>query len=116
MKTIKKFLCISVLWVIACQPPKKEVVFSENDLNVIPRPQSLTMGKGSFRFTKETIFVSDVSLTAAARLFAEQFERASGIKLPIKKEAVTTNYIALVVDKSLPKEGYSLWYNLNIYP
>ena len=108
MKTIKKFLCISILWVIACQPPKKEVVFSENDLNVIPRPQSLTMGKGSFRFTKETVFVSDISLTATARLFAEQFERASGINLPIKKEAVTTNYIALVVDKSLPKEGYSL--------
>ena len=108
MKTIKKFLCISILWVIACQPPKKEVVFSENDLNVIPRPQSLTLGKGSFRFTKETVFVCDISLTATARLFAEQFERASGIKLPIKKEAVTTNYIALVVDKSLPKEGYSL--------
>ena len=108
MKTIKKFLCISILWVVACQPSKKEVVFSENDLNIIPRPQSLTMGKGSFRFTKETVFVSDVSLTAAARLFAEQFERASGIKLPIKKEAVTTNYIALIVDKSLPKEGYSL--------
>lgn len=108
MKTIKKILCISVLWVIACQPPKKEVVFSENDLNVIPRPQSLTLGKGSFRFTKETVFVSDISLTATARLFTEQFERASGIKLPIKKEAVTTNYIALVVDKSLPKEGYSL--------
>ena len=111
MKTIKKFLCISVLWVIACQPPKKEVVFSENDLNVIPRPQSLTMGKGSFRFTKETVFVSDISLTATARLFAEQFERASGIKLPIKKEAVTTNYIALVVDTSLPKEGYTLTVN-----
>ena len=108
MKTIKKILCISILWVVACQPSKKEVVFSENDLNVIPRPQSLTLGKGSFRFTKETVFVSDVSLTAAARLFAEQFERASGIKLPIKKEAVTTNYIALIVDKSLPKEGYSL--------
>ena len=108
MKTIKKILCISVLWVIACQPPKKEVVFSENDLNVIPRPQSLTLGKGSFGFTKETVFVSDISLTATARLFTEQFERASGIKLPIKKEAVTTNYIALVVDKSLPKEGYSL--------
>ena len=108
MKTIKKFLCISILWIVACQPPKKEVAFTESDLNVIPRPQSLTMGKGSFRFTKETVFVSDISLTATAELFAEQFERASGIKLPIKKEAVTTNYIALVVDKSLPKEGYSL--------
>ena len=108
MKTIKKILCISILWVVACQPSKKEVVFSENDLNVIPRPKSLTLGKGSFRFTKGTVFVSDVSLTTAARLFAEQFERASGIKLPIKKEAVTTNYIALIVDKSLPKEGYSL--------
>ena len=107
MKTIKKILCISVLWVVACQS-QKEAVFTMKDLAVIPQPESVVLGKGSFRFTKETIFVSDVSLTAAARLFAEQFERASGINLPIKKEAVTTNYIALVVDKSLPKEGYSL--------
>ena len=110
MKTIKKILCISVLWVVACQS-QKEAVFTMKDLAVIPRPQSLTLGKGSFGFTKETVFVSDISLTATARLFTEQFERASGIKLPIKKEAVTTNYIALVVDKSLPKEGYSLTVN-----
>ena len=110
MKTIKKILCISILWVVACQS-QKEAVFTMKDLAVIPQPESVVLGKGSFRFTKETVFVSDISLTATARLFAEQFERASGINLPIKKEAVTTNYIALVVDTSLPKEGYSLTVN-----
>ena len=110
MKTIKNFLCISVLWVVACQS-QREAVFTMKDLAVIPQPESVVPGKGSFRFTKETAFVSDISLTATARLFAEQFERASGIKLPIKKEAVTTNYIALVVDTSLPKEGYTLTVN-----
>ena len=110
MKTIKKILCISVLWVVACQS-QKEAVFTMKDLAVIPQPESVVLGRGSFRFTKETVFVSDISLTATAELFAEQFERASGINLPIKKEVVTTNYIALIVDKSLPKEGYTLTVN-----
>ena len=108
MKTIKKFLCISVLWVIACQPPKKEVVFSENDLNVIPRPQSLTMGKGSFRFTKETVFVTAPELYPVTNSFVEQYEKATGFRMFFRKAAIQTSHILLSLDKSLPKEGYTL--------
>gem|GEM_PF-3638925 len=84
MKTIKKFLCISVLWVVACQS-QKEVAFTESDLNVIPRPQSVVLGKGSFRFTKETVFVIDPALMPARRSFLEQFEKASGFRLSVQK-------------------------------
>lgn len=110
MKTIKKFLCISVLWVVACQS-QKEVAFTESDLNVIPRPQSLTLGKGSFRFTKETAFVIDPALMPAQRSFLKQFEKASGFRFSVQKVALLTNYVVIDTDTSLPKEGYTLTVN-----
>ena len=110
MKTIKKILCISILWVVACQS-QREVAFTESDLNVIPRPQSLTLGKGSFRFTKETVFVIDPALMRARRSFLEQFEKASGFRFSVQKVALLTNYVMIDTDTSLPKEGYTLTVN-----
>ena len=107
MKTIKKILCISILWVVACQS-QREVAFTESDLNVIPRPQSLTMGKGSFRFTKETVFVTAPELYPVTNSFVEQYEKATGFRMFFRKAAIQTSYILLSLDKSLPKEGYTL--------
>ena len=105
---MKKLLFITALLAFACQTPKQQVKFTENDICIIPKPQSMTLNNGNFQFTKETVFVSNQSLAPAAEIFAKQFEKASGIKLPIKNETVQTNYIALSIDNSLPKEGYNL--------
>ena len=108
MKTITKILFISFLWAVACQMPKKEVVFTENDLSIIPQPQSMVLGKGYFQFTQETVFVIDPVLMPARLPFLEQFERASGFKFAIQKAAILTNSVVIDTDKSLPKEGYAL--------
>ena len=108
---MKRILFLIFLLVVACQLPHKEVAFTESDLNVIPRPQSLTMGKGSFRFTKETIFVIDPALMPARRSFLEQFEKASGFRFSVQKVALLTNYVVIDTDTSLPKEGYTLTVN-----
>ena len=108
MKTITKILFISFLWAVACQMPKKEVVFTENDLSIIPQPQSMVLGKGYFQFTQETVFVIDPVLMPARLPFLEQFERASGFKFAIQKAAILTNSVVIDTDKSLPKEGYTL--------
>ena len=108
MKTIRKILFISFLWAVACQMPKKEVVFTKNDLNIIPQPQSMVLGKGHFQFTQETVFVIDPVLMPARLPFLEQFERASGFKFAIQKAAILTNSVVIDTDKSLPKEGYTL--------
>ena len=105
---MKKLLFITALLAFACQTQKQQVKFAENDICIIPKPQSMTLNNGNFQFTKETVFVSNQSLAPAAEIFAKQFEKASGIKLPIKNETVQTNYIALSIDNSLPKEGYNL--------
>ena len=108
MKTITKILFISFLWAVACQMPKKEVVFTENDLSIIPQPQSMVLGKGYFQFTQETVFVIDPALMLARLPFLKQFERASGFKFVIQKAAILTNSVVIDTDKSLPKEGYTL--------
>ncbi len=110
MKTIKKILCISVLWVVACQS-QREAVFTMKDLAVIPQPESVVLGKGSFRFTKETVFVIDPALMRARRSFLEQFEKASGFRFSVQKVALLTNYVMIDTDTSLPKEGYTLTVN-----
>ena len=110
MKTIKKFLCISVLWVVACQS-QREAVFTMKDLAVIPQPESVVPGKGSFRFTKETVFVIDPALMPARLPFLEQFEKASGFRFSVQKVALLTNYVVIDTDTSLHKEGYTLTVN-----
>ena len=107
MKTIKKILCISVLWVVACQS-QKEAVFTMKDLAVIPQPESVVLGKGSFRFTKETVFVTAPELYPVTNSFVEQYEKATGFRMFFRKAAIQTSYILLSLDKSLPKEGYTL--------
>ena len=108
MKTLKKILCISILWVVACQLPHKKEVFIERDLNIIPRPQSLILSKGSFQFTKETVFVTAPELYPVTNSFVEQYEKATGFRMFFRKAAIQTSYILLSLDKSLPKEGYTL--------
>lgn len=107
MKTIKKILCISILWVVACQS-QKEAVFTMKDLAVIPQPESVVLGKGSFRFTKETVFVTAPELYPMTNSFVEQYEKATGFRMFFRKAAIQTSYILLSLDKSLPKEGYTL--------
>ena len=106
---MKKLLYLSVLLCLtACHPPKKEVVFTSDDLTIIPQPQSMVLGKGYFQFTQETVFVIDPALMPAQLPFLEQFERASGFKFAVQKAALSGNSVVIDTDKSLPKEGYTL--------
>ena len=91
MKTITKILFISFCYgAVACQnAPKKEVVFTKTDLNIIPQPQSMVLGKGYFQFTQETVFVIDPALMPARLPFLKQFERASGFKFAVQKAALS---------------------------
>ena len=106
---MKKLLYLSILLCLtACHTLQKEVVFTENDLTIIPQPQSMVLGKGYFQFTQETVFVIAPALMPARLPFLKQFERASGFKFAIQKAAILTNSVVIDTDKSLPKEGYTL--------
>ena len=106
---MKKLLYLSILLCLtACHTPKKEEVFTSDDLTIIPQPQSMVLGKGYFQFTQETVFVIDPALMPAQLPFLNQFERASGFKFAVQKVALSGNSVVIDTDKSLPKEGYTL--------
>lgn len=106
---MKKLLYLSILLCLtACHSLQKEVVFTSDDLTIIPQPQSMVLGKGYFQFTQETVFVIDPTLMPAQLPFLEQFERASGFKFAVQKVALSGNSVVIDTDKSLPKEGYTL--------
>ena len=106
---MKKLLFLTALLTIACQTLKQETVkFTESDICIIPKPQSMTLNKGSFRFTKETVFVTAPELYSVTNSFVEQYEKATGFRMFFRKAAIQTSYILLSLDKSLPKEGYTL--------
>ena len=106
---MKKLLYLSVLLCLTvCHTLQKEVVFTENDLNIIPQPQSMVLGKGYFQFSQETVFVIDPALMPARLPFLKQFERASGFKFSLQKVALSGSSVVIDTDKSLPKEGYTL--------
>lgn len=106
---MKKLLFLTALLTIACQTLKQETVkFTESDICIIPNPQSMTLNKGSFRFTKETVFVTAPELYPVTNSFVEQYEKATGFRMFFRKAAIQTSYILLSLDKSLPKEGYTL--------
>jgi len=106
---MKKLLFLTALLTIACQPLKQETVkLTESDICIIPKPQSMTLNKGSFRFTKETVFVTAPELYPVTNSFVEQYEKATGFRMFFRKAAIQTSYILLSLDKSLPKEGYTL--------
>lgn len=106
---MKKLLCLVALGWASCQLPEKEIVFTENDIHIIPQPQSMTLSEGHFQFDEKTVLVvPERSLVPAVTLFVEQFKKAAGFPLSMQEEQPETNYVSLSFDPFLPKEGYQL--------
>ena len=94
---------------MGCQTAQKEVHFSENDIVIIPQPQSVSVGEGGFWLDdKTTLVYKDSSFGDAATHFRARVQKATGWAMEITQEAPKTNYIEIVRDTSLPAEGYKL--------
>ena len=80
-------------------------------LPLIPFPQEIAMGEGSFAFSQlnAIAYGSDDMLEHVER-FAEQLELVSGIKLEVKKAgaASAAGEVWFGTDATLPRDGYSL--------
>ncbi len=107
---LRRFLQISIVlfFSFACSVQKNDVV------NVIPEPQEVALGKGSFTINNLTaLFTNDSSQAAnAILLLEEKFKHAAGFVLNVfqeipegKKNAIT---LKLVKNSNLGKEGYKL--------
>src|SRR4051812_15962301 len=79
---------------------------------VIPRPQSVTRGRGSFALTARTTIWADKADSAVARRFARSLAISTGFDLPVHVGSGSGRRIvfrrAVARDTALGSEGYRL--------
>lgn len=73
-------------------------------IDIIPRPQALTEGKGAFRFSAKTAIDADPKLRRPAELFAADIQPVVGYRI----SAAEKGTVSLSVDNTLEAEEYSL--------
>ena len=85
---------------------------AESKFSLIPYPQELTVTKeGSlFMAALNTVTYGSDSMKVHIEAFAEQLKTSSGITLAVKEAGVTASAgeIWFGIDKTLPKDGYTL--------
>lgn len=65
------FLATLFFW--GCQSGK-EISFTEDDINIIPKPKTISLSEGYFEFNQKTTFVVPDTLQNVARLFVGNFK------------------------------------------
>lgn len=107
MKRVNK--SIVVLLLAICNLTMAQKVFTEKDIQIIPKPTELVLSEGVFEFTAKTKFVATTtSQREIASTFINKLEKASGNKIAIVAKAPKANFIQFKVDTGLENEAYEL--------
>jgi len=95
--------------VLSCSNKYHEVLNSEHDYQIIPKPNELTIKKGRFLLNSNTAIISTKNLAQEAEYLSNMFSSASGISLSINSSATNDGNIELELDSSIENiEGYNL--------
>ncbi|MFD0761128.1 family 20 glycosylhydrolase [Lutibacter aestuarii] len=107
MKIVKKLQILALLVVItSCSKSK---VFTESDIQIIPKPASVQLENGVFEFSENTqFFIENQSQKEATTTLVNKFKKVVGWNLGFSETAPQHNYIQLSVDESFAKEAYKL--------
>ena len=110
MKIVHQILAV-IVFTIFCSCTKQKV-FTEKDIQIIPKPAELELSKGVFEFSEDTKFVvaNDFQKEISKALISK-FEKASGWKPEITDEVPNSNYIQFILDDALIEEEYQLTVN-----
>lgn len=109
MKNIS-ILLIFVLFAISCK--EKSIVFTENDINIIPKPVEVTLNKGSFKIDAATKIVAHDSLKSVANILVDKVKLSANIEIGfIENDVQDNNVIEFQVADNLEKEAYHLSIN-----
>jgi len=117
----KKFaVCLAMTAVLLTACDSQPVVQADYNqgINIIPQPQNLTLGEGSFRLSKNTVvLVKDDGVRQVAGFVAEKLRRSTGFPFRVidlnKETSSEANCILLQLDASIDvnDEGYTLLVN-----
>lgn len=111
-----KALIILTMALIFFSCDTKEVkVFTENDIQVIPKPETIKLNEGNFQFDKNTVFyITDKAQSAVAKILIDKFKNAQGWDLKLVETLPKSNFIQFKTSKNIEKEGYKLVVENNI--
>ncbi|MEQ8418636.1 MAG: family 20 glycosylhydrolase [Arenibacter algicola] len=87
---------------------ESKTIFSENDINIVPKPLEMKLNQGAFRFTKDTKLVAANDQTQVFEVLQNKFVSAAGWNLGVVNTAPSSNFVQLSTDVSLPEEAYNL--------
>ena len=87
---------------------ESKTIFTENDINIVPKPLEMNLNQGAFRFTKDTKLVAANDQTQVFEVLQNKFVSAAGWNLGVVNTAPSSNFVQLSTDVSLPEEAYNL--------
>lgn len=102
-------IVILILSLYACTESTKTKDFTENDINIIPKPVETILNKGSFSIDKNTKIVAHDSLKNVANVLIGKLN-SSGVKVDFS-ENPAKNSIEFIAKEGLENEAYELSIN-----
>lgn len=107
MRILKPFLIVFFLTVFNFGYSQK--IYTEKDIQIIPKPTQLLITKGVFEFSKSTKFIAVSEFQKEiSNVLINKFEKAAGFRPEFSTAIPLNNYVQFKVDETLEKEAYIL--------
>lgn len=107
MRILKPFLIVFFLTVFNFGYSQK--IYTEKDIQIIPKPAQLLITKGVFEFSKSTKFIAVSEFQKEiSNVLINKFEKAAGFRPEFSTTIPPGNYVQFKVDETLEKEAYIL--------
>ena len=107
MRILKPFLIVFLLTVFNSGYSQK--IYTEKDIQIIPKPNQLLIQPGIFEFSKNTRFIATTEFQKEiSNALIDKFEKAAGWRPEVSATIPATNFIQFKVDQTLSKEAYKL--------
>ena len=93
------------------QTPSSQRTTDSATIAIVPRPESLTVGKGRFVINANTVIYTDAASADIARRFAASLLPGTGLAIPVRVGTAPATGIVLQRSRSLTRlgdEGYEL--------
>lgn len=105
----KIIFIVACMLAISCSNKYQEIVNTDDDYQIIPKPKELIMAKGRFLLSSNTAIISNASLAQETEYLNNMLSRVSGNTLVIDSSAGNSGNIKLELDNSIDNtEGYKL--------
>ena len=105
---LTSLLGLVLLLGVSCKE-KSNTVFYEDDITIIPKPQTLNLQEGSFVLNKNTVlYLSQGVDTLVVGNFRDKIEKVTGYPLPYTEDAPIENVIIVQTSSAIEKEHYDV--------